>query len=47
MNKKQKREEVRKRRGATFVGLAPIYEKTKKERLEAKYKKHRGKQNED
>lgn len=47
MNKKQQKEEIRKRRGATFVGLAPRYGKTKKEYIEARYKKHKNKQNED
>ena len=31
-------------RGPTFVGLSPIYEKTKHERIESKYKKHKGRQ---
>ena len=28
-------------RGPTFVGLSPIYEKTKQERIESKYRKHK------
>lgn len=31
-------------RGPTFVGLSPKVEKTKKEKLEKEYTKHRGKE---
>ena len=41
MSKKKKRT---KERGPTFVGLAPIYEKTKRERIESGYKKHKNRQ---
>lgn len=41
MSKKKKRT---KERGPTFVGLAPIYEKTKEERRESQYKKHKNRQ---
>ena len=41
MSKKKKRT---KERGPTFVGLAPIYEKTKNERIESGYKKHKNRQ---
>lgn len=34
-------------RGPTFVGLAPIYEKTRNERREARYQKHKGRQLDD
>lgn len=44
MSKKKKRTADR---GPTFVGLSPIYEKTKKERVESKYKKHKGRQLEE
>lgn len=41
MSKKKKRT---KGRGPTFVGLAPIYEKTKEERRESQYRKHKNRQ---
>ena len=41
MSKKKKKTTDR---GPTFVGLSPIYEKTKKERIESKYRKHKGRQ---
>lgn len=44
MSKKKKRTADR---GPTFVGLSPIYEKTKQERIESKYKKHKGRQLDD
>lgn len=39
-----KQKKKTKDRGPTFVGLSPIYEKTKKERVESKYKKHKRRQ---
>ena len=45
MSKKKKR--TKADRGPTFVGLAPIYEKTRNERRESQYKKHKGRQFED
>jgi len=42
MSKKKKKNP--KDRGPTFVGLSPIYEKTKEERRESQYKKHKNRQ---
>lgn len=38
-NKKKRKAD----RGPTFVGLSPIYEKTRDERRESQYKKHKNK----
>lgn len=38
-NKKKRKSD----RGPTFVGLSPIYEKTRDERRESQYKKHKNK----
>ena len=41
---KHKNERTKAERGPTFVGLSPIYEKTRDERRESQYKKHKNRQ---
>lgn len=41
MSKKNKN---KTNRGPTFVGLSPVYEKTREERRESKWKKHKNRQ---
>lgn len=36
-----KKQKTKADRGPTFVGLAPIYEKTKRERIESRCRKHK------
>lgn len=38
---KHKKKWTKEERGPTFVGLCPIYEKTKNQRKESAYKKHK------
>lgn len=41
---KHKNERTKAERGPTFVGLSPIYEKTRDEQRESQYKKHKNRQ---
>lgn len=41
---KHKNKRTKAERGPTFVGLSPIYEKTRNERRESQYKKHKNRQ---
>ena len=41
---KHKPKRSREERGPTFVGLSPVYEKTRNERRESRYKKHKNRQ---
>jgi len=42
--KTQKDRKKREHRGPTFVGLSPIYEKTRDQRRESSWKKHKNQQ---
>jgi hypothetical protein len=44
MSNKHKPKWTKAERGPTFVGLSPIYEKTREERRESKWKKHKNRQ---